>query len=82
MHLTCFSSKSLQLLPVHSLPAVQMEEILLGTFFRWGPEGQVAEVPLDICKGDEFYIGRDVNWYACPYCQFSVSSLTRTQLIS
>lgn len=42
-----------------------MEERLLGTLYRWGPEGQVVEVPLDICKGDEIYIGRDINWYAC-----------------
>lgn len=58
-----------------------MEEILLGTLFRWGPEGQVAEVPLEICKGDEIYIGRDVNWYACFHPYFTFSFLIRIQLI-
>lgn len=44
---------------------MEAEERLLGTLFRWGPEGQVAEVPLDIFKGDDVFIGRDASWYAC-----------------
>lgn len=47
-----------------------MEERLLGTLFRWRPDGQVTEVPLDIFKGDEIYIGRDGNWYFIPLVPF------------